>query len=94
MPIDRSLEERVNRWKEVVLAIRSEPFQRKKWIENGSGWIENMLSVNLDYVEGLGTRMLPVTKEQPKEMLPVFCRSKRAYLDLLLNRGKRRRLRS
>ncbi len=25
-------------------------------------------------VAGLGTRMLPATKEQPKEMLPIFSR--------------------
>ncbi|HIQ29243.1 MAG TPA: hypothetical protein EYH45_01615, partial [Candidatus Caldiarchaeum subterraneum] len=27
-------------------------------------------------VAGLGTRMLPATKEQPKEMLPVFAKTR------------------
>jgi UTP-glucose-1-phosphate uridylyltransferase len=34
---------------------------------------------------GLGTRLLSVTKEQPKEMLPVFAKEKRCRETVLMS---------
>jgi UTP--glucose-1-phosphate uridylyltransferase len=43
-------------------------------------YLEGKLSKAVIPVAGLGTRMLPFTKEQPKEMLPIYSKSNSGHI--------------
>ena len=73
------------------------PFQHKIWIARSPGFmsiIMPMLDVDIAVVPvaGLGTRLLPATKSQPKEMLPVGRKPVVQYVVEELTRMKMKRV--